>query len=156
MGGLNTRGGLNTGPLSSHVHKTRGYNSPSCPLFCTSRLFPIPPPQPGDPLPSGEAAPFTQGIWKRLTPGRQPLGFIIAFLLALTFVADIVSPEVLHVGILFNICIGLTLWSWRPRWVVNVTAASVVLRLLAHFLDPSVIGTESHYGPTMSRLVATW
>lgn len=95
---------------------------------------------PGDALPSGEAAPFTEGVWKRLTPGRQPLGAIIVLLLALTFVADIVSPEVLHVGILFNVCIGLTLWSWRARWVVNVTAATVLLRLLAHFIDPAVHG----------------
>lgn len=67
-----------------------------------------------------------------LSPGRRALPWIIAALLALVFLADLHYPEYLHIGILFNVCIALTLWSWRPRWVVGVTALSVALRLVAH------------------------
>jgi len=86
----------------------------------------------------------------RLTPERperagqaaasfrgQPLGWVIALLTLVVFAVDCLTGENLHVGILFNVCIGLTLWSWRPRWVIRLTAATLLLRLIAHFADPS-------------------
>ena len=66
------------------------------------------------------------------------LGWVIVLLTLTVFAVDCLTGENLHVGILFNVCIGLTLWSWRPRWVTRVTVATLVLRLIAHFADPSV------------------
>ena len=70
-----------------------------------------------------------------LTPGSPFLAALIALLLAAVFVADLVTNESLHIGVLFNVVIALTLWAWRPGWVIAVTAASVLLRLAAHGLD---------------------
>ena len=68
--------------------------------------------------------------------GRRLLPAAIAGLTLAVFAADLLSPEYLHVGVLFNVCIALTLWSWRPRWVVGVTAVTVVLRLVSYTLEP--------------------
>ncbi len=69
--------------------------------------------------------------------GNQPLGWLIVLLTLVVFAVDCVTGEDLHVGILFNVCIGLTLWSWRPRWVIRLTALTIILRLIAHFSDPA-------------------
>lgn len=67
-----------------------------------------------------------------------PLGITIALLTLVVFGMDCLTGEDLHVGILFNVCIGLTLWSWRPRWVIRLTALTMALRLIAHAADPSI------------------
>lgn len=65
-------------------------------------------------------------------PVSRPLAGTIIGLLAVVFAADLSRSDTVHVGVLFNLCIALTLWSWRPTWVVMVTALSVMLRVLAH------------------------
>lgn len=70
------------------------------------------------------------------TPGRCLLPKIIAGLTLVVFVADLVYSESLHIGVLFNVCIALTLWSWRPRWVVGITVITVALRLISYALEP--------------------
>lgn len=65
-------------------------------------------------------------------PVSRPLGWTIAALLLIVFAADRHYPEGINIAILFNLCIALTLWSWRPAWAVAVTTASVLLRIIAH------------------------
>jgi len=72
------------------------------------------------------------------TPGRRLLPAMIAGLTLAVFAADVLYPEILHIGVLFNVCIALTLWSWRPTWVVGVTAVTVALRLASYALEPYV------------------
>lgn len=69
------------------------------------------------------------------TAGRLLLPACIAGLTLAVFMADVAYPEYLHIGVLFNVCIALTLWSWRPRWVVAVTTLTVALRLASYALE---------------------
>lgn len=81
------------------------------------------------------------------TPGLRLLSLAITLLTLVIFLADLASAEALHIGVLFNICIALTLWSWRPRWVILITVVTVVLRLVSYALDPwleRVIAHEFH------------
>jgi len=73
------------------------------------------------------------------TPGRRLLPALIIALTLAVFVADLAYLEVLHVGVLFNVCIALTLWSWRPRWVAGVTVATLALRLISYTLEPYLV-----------------
>jgi serine phosphatase RsbU (regulator of sigma subunit) len=60
---------------------------------------------------------------------------LIAAILLLTFTifaVDVGNPENRHIGVLYNVCIALTLWSWRSRWVVGTTVATVALRLIGY------------------------
>lgn len=83
------------------------------------------------------AAPLGREGWAAVFFDGTLLGWAIALLTLLVFALDCLTGENLHVGILFNVCIGLTLWSWRPRWVIRLTTVTVVLRLVAHFFDPA-------------------
>ncbi|MDQ2800667.1 MAG: SpoIIE family protein phosphatase [Armatimonadota bacterium] len=86
------------------------------------------------------------------SPRGKLLAAVIGLLLLGVFVADLRSAEDLHVGILFNVIIALTVWSRRPAWVVATTALSVLLRLVAHLLDPGTRGGES-YVPLFNLVV---
>ncbi len=93
-----------------------------------------PPAATSPPLPGQAARPG----WAAIFFNGRLLGWGIALLTLAVFVTDCLTGEDLHVGILFNVCIALTLWSWRPRWVVRLTLATIVLRLIAHHADPGV------------------
>ncbi len=75
--------------------------------------------------------------WAAIFFNGRLLGWAIALLTLVVFAVDCLTGENLHVGILFNVCIGLTLWSWRPRWVIRLTATTMILRLAAHYFDPA-------------------
>lgn len=86
------------------------------------------------------------------SPRSKFLAGAIGALLLGVFAADLRSAEDLHVGILFNVVIALTVWSRRPAWVIATTALSVLLRLVAHLLDPGTRGGES-YVPLFNLVV---
>ncbi len=96
--------------------------------------------------PPGAAVSLLSGPRGAVVPEpRRSLAWSIALLTLAVFVTDSITTEDLHAGVLFNVCIALTLWSWRPRWVVLETVATVILRLVAHFTDPSVRNDLSPY-----------
>ncbi|BDI34321.1 hypothetical protein CCAX7_63720 [Capsulimonas corticalis] len=68
------------------------------------------------------------------TPNLALLVFNILLLLGI-FAADIRADERFHVSVLYNVCIALTLWSWRPAWTVAITSASIVMRIISHLDD---------------------
>lgn len=70
------------------------------------------------------------------TPGSRPLAWLIVLLIVGVFLLDLDTKEYFHIGMLYNVCIALTLWSRRPRWVIGATVATVLLRLVVHGLQP--------------------
>ncbi|MCW3062485.1 MAG: protein serine/threonine phosphatase [Capsulimonas sp.] len=76
-------------------------------------------------------------------PGIRLL-FLNLLLLGSIFFADVYQDEHYHVSVLYNVCIALTLWSWRPRWTMIVTIAAMAMRVISHLNDIQ-LGTDDTY-----------
>ncbi len=68
-------------------------------------------------------------------PPRKELAWAIGIVLLSIFSFSIAHPEEYHFEGLYNVCIALTIWSWRPRWVILTTIATLLLRLISHEVD---------------------
>ena len=88
--------------------------------------------------PISELTPAAAETADASTPVAAPktsLLILNILLLFLIFITDIQLTENYHVSVLYNVCIALTLWTWRPRWAVAITAASIAMRLISHLDD---------------------
>lgn len=71
--------------------------------------------------------------------GSKPLvvWFILVIMTAI-FILDIRSPYEYHIAYLYNICIGITLWSRSPRWVIAITLLSIIYYISDYGLNNSL------------------
>lgn len=87
-----------------------------------------------------------------LRPGSRSLSAAILVLTLGVFIADLETPERYHIGILYNVCIALTLWSWQSRWVIGTTIVTVILRIIGHGMEIGFFG-EALFSVDMFNLI---